>query len=290
MPWARATRGLRSRTGSPPIVTARCRRGRRRTAGGPARCGPIRAGRPGRRPRRGCTLRSNGATQPLRPSPVAAQERRLGLDAGGVACASSFEGLERRRALADHLRRPARAGAARGRVLADEPAVAQHGDAVGDLVDLVEEVGDEHHRDARRPQLARRPRTARRPRWASRLDVGSSRISTCGVDLDGPGDRHELLHGDRVRTRAATPGRCRGGAARAPRWCAGASPPVDAAEAGAARARASMFSATERLAARLTSWYTVLIRPPGPAPGCGHSSGWPLSSDRRRAIDARTRR
>ena len=35
-----------------------------------------------------------------------------------------------------------------GEVLADELAVAQHGHAVADLVDLVEEVGDEEDGDA----------------------------------------------------------------------------------------------------------------------------------------------
>ena len=34
---------------------------------------------------------------------------------------------------------------------------------------------------------------------ASRLEVGSSRISTLGGDVDGPGDRHHLLDGQRVR-------------------------------------------------------------------------------------------
>ena len=62
-------------------------------------------------------------------------------------------------------------------VLAHELAVAQHRDAVGDLVDLLEEVAHEQDGDA----LARRSRiTAKSCSTSSRsrLEVGSSRIST----------------------------------------------------------------------------------------------------------------
>src|SRR5690606_30468652 len=49
---------------------------------------------------------------------------------------------------ADHLRDELAAGEVLDGVLADERAVAQHGEAVGDLVDLVEEVRHEQDRDA----------------------------------------------------------------------------------------------------------------------------------------------
>ncbi len=56
----------------------RCRRGRRRTAVGPSRCGRSRAARPSRAPRRSRIWRSSGATPDLRPRPVACEERRCG--------------------------------------------------------------------------------------------------------------------------------------------------------------------------------------------------------------------
>ena len=76
-------------------------------------------------------------------------------------------------------------------------AVAQDRHPVGDLVDLVEEVGDEHDRDALRRAAGASPRTAwpprRRPgwRWARR---GSA---PC-LDVHGAGDGDQLLDRDRV--------------------------------------------------------------------------------------------
>ena len=89
-------------------------------------------------------------------------------------------------------------GSSGGEVLADEASVAQHGDAVGDAVHLVEEVGDEQHGDARRPhplddleQLVDLAGVEARRRLVEDQHLG--------VDLHGPGDRDELLDGDRVR-------------------------------------------------------------------------------------------
>ena len=83
-------------------------------------------------------------------------------------------------------------------VLADEAAVAQHGDAVGDAVHLVEEVGDEQHGHAGRPhplddleELVDLAGVEARRRLVEDQHLG--------VDLHRPGDRDELLHGDRVR-------------------------------------------------------------------------------------------
>ena len=44
-------------------------------------------------------------------------------------------------------------GSSVGRCRGDQPAVAQHGDAIGDAVDLVHAMADEHHRHALPPQI-----------------------------------------------------------------------------------------------------------------------------------------
>ena len=56
-----------------------------------------------------------------------------------------LQGLEHRQLTTDHLRHQFEAGQLGSRVFADEAAIAQHGDAVGDAVDLLEEVSDEQH-------------------------------------------------------------------------------------------------------------------------------------------------
>ena len=85
-----------------------------------------------------------------------------------------------------------------GEVLAHVAAVAQDRDAVADRVDLVEEVRDEQDRDAlvaERPDDRKSPSTSA----ASRLEVGSSRMSTFASVDHRAADRDELLHGDRER-------------------------------------------------------------------------------------------
>ena len=78
---------------------------------------------------------------------------------------------------ADHLGDEVLARQVLDQVLAHQPAVAQHGHAVGDLVHLVEEVADEQDRHARgRSSRMTAKSCSTSPR--SRLDVGSSRIST----------------------------------------------------------------------------------------------------------------
>ena len=75
----------------------------------------------------------------------------VAIDLAGDAARERVEVVE---LAADHLGDELVAGQVADEVLADERAVAQHGDAVGDLVDLVEEVGDEEDGDAAVAQVA----------------------------------------------------------------------------------------------------------------------------------------
>ena len=175
----------------------RCRRGRRRTAGAPVsvRPDPSRPAMPTTSPRR--ISRSSGATLALRPSPVAC--RNVG---GGAASAVSCTSCSRASSTASS--RPiifdtsSSRGSSSREVLTDEAAVAQHGDAVGDAVHLIEEVGDEHHGHARRPHPL--DHLEQLVDLAS-VEAGGGLVEDQhpGVHLRRPGDRHELLHGDRVR-------------------------------------------------------------------------------------------
>ena len=121
-------------------------------------------------------VRSKGCdARPLRPKSLKREQRRCRLRAAG-ACrwASPRQARGRASCWTSSTRSRARPF---GRV-ADQPAVAQHRDAVGDLEDLVEEMGDEDDAEAAALQLAHHRRTASRTSCASRLAVGSSRIST----------------------------------------------------------------------------------------------------------------
>ena len=93
----------------------------------------------------------------------------------------------------------------------------------------------------------------------SRLEVGSSRISTWAVDDHGAADGDQLLDGDRVageeRARVdveAEAVEVRRGACA---WVALQSMP----EPAAGLAAEHEFSPTVRFGQRLTSWYTVLM-------------------------------
>ena len=89
---------------------------------------------------------SAGSRTPRRPTPVA---RSTGVPVRSiVALGHGRDGGELVELAADHLGDERFAGEVGGEVLADELAVAQDRDAVGDLVDLVEEVADEEDRDA----------------------------------------------------------------------------------------------------------------------------------------------
>ena len=157
--------------------------------------------------------------EPLRPDRRGA-EQGSALDAGGgLALGALLQGLERGEVLADHRGDQLEARQLGDGVLAHEAAVAQHRDAVGDLVDLVEEVGDEQHGDAlvthppdHGEQLLDLAPVQRRRGLVEHEDPG--------LDVDGTRDRDELLHGEGVGRRAPTPGRCPGagsaGSARPP--------------------------------------------------------------------------
>ena len=127
----------------------------------------------------------------------------------------------------------------RGHVLPDQRAVAQHRHPVGDLVDLVEEVRDEHDRDALRRAACASPRTAWRPRrrpgwrWARRGSAPGRRRPRRGRSRRAAGRRSGAAPsiGGRVDVEAeALEGR-RGPAVHRPA--------VDAARTGAARGRAA---------------------------------------------------
>jgi hypothetical protein len=84
-----------------------------------------------------------------------------------------------------------------GRPLADQPAVAQHRDAVADLIDLIEKMGDEHDADAAQRELAHH----------REQDLDLMAIEARGRlvedqhprrQVDGAGDRGDVLHRDRI--------------------------------------------------------------------------------------------
>ncbi len=98
---------------------------------------------------------------------------------------------------AEHQRDQLEARQLRGRRRADQTAVAQHGDAVRDLVNLVDEVGDEDDGDAARLEIAH----------DAEQQFGLARVEARGrlvehedprVLLQRPGDRDELLDGDGI--------------------------------------------------------------------------------------------
>ena len=120
--------------------------GRGRTAGARARCGPSRAGRRRRRPRRGAASMSTGCSWPRRAEAFAPRS------SGARRAASAPRSL--RSAAAARASRPtiavtsAAGGSSAVRYSPTQLAVAQHRDAVGDRIHLVQEVGDEQDRHA----------------------------------------------------------------------------------------------------------------------------------------------
>ena len=97
-------------------------------------------GAPGRTARWSPPGRARSATSRVAPRRLAAARQ---LDLGHV--------VELGQLAPEHLRDQLEARQLGRRVGPDQPAVAQDRDPVGDRVDLVEEVGDEDDRDARRP-------------------------------------------------------------------------------------------------------------------------------------------
>ena len=132
------------------------------------------------------------SSSPERPRPTTL---RTGSAAG--AAGSAGEPLEHLQLAADHLLHELELRDLRRPVLGDEPTVAQHRHPVGELEDLVEEVRDEEHRDALVAQGAHDVEE-----HADLVGVQARRRLVehehLGVDVDGPRDSDELLHGDRV--------------------------------------------------------------------------------------------
>ena len=134
----------------------------------------------------------------LRPSPTALRTRRAGLRLGlgrlAVEAVEAVEGLE---LATDHRADQLELGGLGDQPLLDEPAVAQDRHPVGDLVDLVEEVGDEDDRHALVAQAAHH-----REELLHLVGVEAGRglveDQHLGLDVDGTRDGHELLDRDRV--------------------------------------------------------------------------------------------
>ena len=179
-----------------------------------------------------------------------AEERRRGVGRRCIrrarACRSSA------RAAAEHLLHEVDAQQLRGEVLADEPAVAQHRDAVADLVHLVEEVRDEQDRDAALLELAD---DAEELGHLVEVEARGRLVEDehPDVDRDRPRDRDELLHGEGVRAQdrrgvdvEPEVGEHRVRVARIRRQSMHAEAARLAAEA--------MFSATETFGSRSISW------------------------------------
>ncbi len=124
------------------------------------------------------------------------ERRALRLD--GVLLGLLLDLLERLELAADHGLDELQLRRLGGDVLADELAVAQDRHAVGDLEDLLEEVRDEHDRDA---VGAERAHDLEQLGDLVGVQAGGGLVEDqeLGVDVDGAGDRDELLDRDGVR-------------------------------------------------------------------------------------------
>ena len=133
-----------------------------------------RCGRRRRRPGRGVSARSTSSLPASRSRSV--QDGQL---------------------VADHLGHHLQPRQRRDLVLADQPAVAQDRRAVGDLVDLLEEVRDEQHRHPGVAQVADHPEQLAH---LAGVEAGGGLVEDehRGVEVDGPGDGHQLLDRQRV--------------------------------------------------------------------------------------------
>jgi hypothetical protein len=99
--------------------------------------------------------------------------------------------------LADHHGDEVDLGELPGETLTHQAAVAQHRDAVRDLVHLVQEVRHEEDRDALVLEL---PHDAEELLALLRVETGGRLVEDehLGGDVDGPRDGDHLLHGDGV--------------------------------------------------------------------------------------------
>ena len=234
---------------------ARGRRGRRRRAAGRPRCGPSRAGRRGRRPRpvdaRGRTARSRPCGRPPGPRATAGVASSVGQRAPRPA---SSRRSSTSSSLPIIFSTSSSWGSSAVVPLADQAAVAQHGHPVGDLVDLVEEVGDEHDRDALGLELAHHPEQLLRPRrrrgwrsarrgsapWPRCRSPGRSRPSAARRASSVPSSAETSMSRSRRREQLR---RARGASSR--HWIR---PKLRGSRP------MKMFSATDRFGQRLTSW------------------------------------
>ncbi len=115
----------------------------------------------------------------------------------GDSASLALEGVENRKLLADHLVHQLDPQDLLGEVLPDERTIAQNGEAVGDLVDLVEKVRDEEDGDAIFFERLDHPKQFGD---LVRVETGCRLVKNehLGIDIGGAGNRDELLHGERV--------------------------------------------------------------------------------------------
>ena len=187
VPWLRRSSGSSTTTraasrraarGCAPGALARApgprRRGRRRRSAARARCAPRRRGRRCRARRRRAATKLASSTTPGRrqPSTRSSSSRSVAASRRAPALRPCPAAL----APGDVLDQLA-AFDLRGRRLEDHPAVAHHGDVVGDVEDLLEPVGDVE-RSPRRGRAASAATSCRWPISSSVSDaVGSSSTS-----------------------------------------------------------------------------------------------------------------
>ena len=133
---------------------------------------------------------------PRATQPGGGEHRGVG-QLGDVGGRLAVEVGERGQLLADHLLHHLQPRELGERVLADQLAVAQDRDAVGDRVDLVEEVRHEEHGHPGVADVADHPE-----QLADLVGVeaggGLVEDEHGGVEVDRPGDGHQLLDGERV--------------------------------------------------------------------------------------------
>ena len=201
MPAAIAAAGdRRSATGLPSSrIVPGGRAGRCRTARARSRCGRCRPGRRGRGSRRPAPSKETSRKAPSRdrPSTSSTTSPRLRLPRSDRSTLSGRPIISCDGAVAIEVARPVS--------IADEVAVAQHGDAVGDAVDLLHAVADEHHRHAARLRSA----TTREQPLDLALRQRRRRLvhdQHAGVERQRAGDLDELLLGGAQACRAASSG------------------------------------------------------------------------------------
>ena len=187
----------------------RCRGAARRTPAWRFRFGPSRAGPRGPTTSPARSSMSNGAMTRRRPTPFA-DEIGSPFDSRVAQRRPLLGALE---FVPDHHRHElAATGISAIAPDADAAAVAQHGDPVGDLIDLIEEMGDEDDREAAPLQVAQDVEQPLRSRW--RRGSRSARRAPARARRPRARGRSRPVAGwRRNRSRAGARRRCRGRAA-----------------------------------------------------------------------------